>query len=513
MIIKPEFRKLLLHLRDPLAVLGFIPQAKMIQYRGKSLVVVPFELDIVKILRNLEVKNVPSPIEHYYDWPIRPGWTPMQHQITTSAFLTEHKRAYCLNDLGTAKTLSALWAYDYLRSEGRAPRCLVISPLSTVDRTWGDEIFAHLPHLSFAVLHGSKAKRLQLLHTKPDVAIINHHGVKVVMKHLIREKFDVVIIDELSQAARNSQSDMWEAFAGVVANATYVWGLTGTPIPNSPMDAWAQCKLITPHTVPAYASHFRTRVMNQVSTYKWVPKPDALDHVFAAMQPGIRFKRDAVIDLPPTMYETRECKLTKEQEKAYKEMWDKSYTENQGHSITAANEAIRISKLMQICCGAAIGDEERVVFPPKPRLVELLNILEEADAKVIVFVPYRAPIELIDFVLSKRYATEVIHGGVSKSKRDKIFADFQQRPEPRVLVAQPAAMSHGLTLTEANVIVWFAPPNSAETYQQANGRITRPGQKRSQLIIHLQGTALEKRVYQRLQDRTSLQGVLLDMFK
>jgi SNF2 family DNA or RNA helicase len=512
MIVKPLFRKLLLRLRDPLRVLGLIPQAKMIQYKGTALTVVPFEDDVVKVLRNMDIKNVPYPIEHYYDFPIRPGWTPMAHQIETAGFLSQHSRAYCLNDLGTAKTLSALWAYDYLRKEGKVKRVLVVSPLSTVERTWGDEIFTHLPHLSFEVLHGSKDKRIKLLANKPDVAIINHHGAKVIMKHLMRERFDVIIIDELSQAARNARSDMWKAINAIVQGRPYAWGMTGTPIPNSPMDAWAQCKLITPHTVPAYATHFRTKVMTQVTTYKWLPKPDALNTVYAAMQPGIRFKRDQVIDLPPTMYETRECKLTPEQSKAYKEMWDKSYTEEKGQGITAANEATRVNKLMQICCGVAIGDEHRVVFPPKPRLLELLQTIEEADAKVIVFVPFRGPLELIKHVVSKRYATEVIHGGVSKTKRDQVFHDFQNRPEPRVLVAQPAAMSHGLTLTEANVIVWFAPPNSAETYQQANGRITRPGQKRSQLIVHLQGTALERRVYKRLQDRTSMQGVLLDMF-
>lgn len=512
MIVKPQFRKLLLKLRDPLRVLGFVPQAKTLQYRGHTLTVVPFEMDIVRVLRNLGI-DAPSPIEHYYSWPIRPGWTPMAHQVQTAAFLSEHTRAYCLNDLGTAKTLSALWAYDYLRQEGKVRRALVVCPLSTVERTWGDEIFIHLPHIRFAVLHGTKKKRLQLLEEKADIDVINHDGIKTIGKRLIREQYDLVIVDELSQAARNSQSDRWKMLRDILYGRPYAWGMTGTPIPNSPLDAWAQCRLLTPHTVPAYVSHFRSKTMNQVTQYKWLPKPDALDTVFAAMQPGIRFKRSDVLDLPPVMYESRDCELTPEQKRAYKEMWARSYTEYQGGRVSAANEGVLRTKLVQICCGVAIGDESRVVFPPKPRLMELLRTIEETEAKVIVFVPFRGPLDLVAHVLRKRYSVAVIHGGVSKTTRDSAFHEFQNRADPRVLVAQPAAMSHGLTLTEANVVVWFAPPNNAETYQQANGRITRPGQKRDQLIVHLQGTALERQMYKRLSEKGSLQGLLLDMFK
>lgn len=512
MIVKPKYRKLVLRLRDPHKLDQFIPTAKVVDYKGMQLTVVPFDIETVKVLRNLGI-DAPSPIHYYYDYPIRPGWNPMAHQRATAAFLTEHSRAYCLNDLGTAKTLSALWAYDFLRQEGKAKRMLVVSPLSTVERTWADEVFTHLPHLSYAVLHGTKKKRIDLLKSQPDVSIINHDGVKIIANHLVREKFDVVIIDEISQAARNSQTDKWKALSQIVYGRPYAWGMTGTPIPNSPVDAWAQCKLLTPHTVPPYVSHFRQKVMDQVTTYKWIPKEDALDHVFEAMQPGIRFKRSEVIDLPPIMYETRHTPLTKEQETAYKDMVNKSFTEYKGEGITAANEAIRVNKLVQICCGVAIGDENTVTFPPKARLLELLTILEEAPAKVIVFVPYRAPLELVAHVCGKKRSVGVIHGGVSKRERDEIFHGFQKEKDPQVIVAQPAAMSHGLTLTEANIIVWFAPPNSAETYEQANGRITRPGQKRDQFIIHLQGAQLEARMYRRLKEKTSLQGVLLDMFK
>jgi SNF2 family DNA or RNA helicase len=171
-------------------------------------------------------------------------------------------------------------------------------------------------------------------------------------------------------------------------------------------------------------------------------------------------------------------------------------------------------KLVQICCGAAYdSDGNTIVIPPKGRVQELLTIIEEAASKVIVFVPFKSALKSLHAEISKHHSAEMIFGEVSKTDRDRILGDFQQSPDPQVLIAQPAAMSHGLTLTAASVIVWFAPITSAETYEQANARITRPGQKHNQLIVNIQGTRLEARMYDRLKKKVSLQGALLEMFR
>jgi SNF2 family DNA or RNA helicase len=85
-----------------------------------------------------------------------------------------------------------------------------------------------------------------------------------------------------------------------------------------------------------------------------------------------------------------------------------------------------------------------------------------------------------------------------------------QSPDPWVLIAQPAAMAHGLTLTAANTIIWYAPPNSNEIYGQANARIVRPGQTENTFIIHIEGTSVEREAYRRLERQERLQGALLD---
>ena len=74
-------------------------------------------------------------------------------------------------------------------------------------------------------------------------------------------------------------------------------------------------------------------------------------------------------------------------------------------------------------------------------------------------------------------------------------------------------MSHGLTLTAASTVIWFAPVTSNEVYQQANARITRPGQKHNQLIVNIEGSLVERKVYTRLKAKQSMQGALLDIIR
>ena len=505
-------KKLLLNLRHPERVTNIIPTSGTINYKGRTITVVPHRTAECRLLRNLEF-DPPDPIDAYYDWPIREGWKPYDHQKVTARFLTRHSRAYCLNDMGTMKSLSALWAYDFLRQEGSVSKALIVAPLSTIERTWADEIFFNLPHLKYVVLHGSRKKRIELLESDADVYIINHDGVKVILKELCAKPFDLVLIDELSQAARNAGTERWKAYHALTRGRGFVWGMTGTPVPNEPTDAWAQCRLITPETVPPFFSRFRDKTMRQVTPFKWAPTPDAMQIVYDAMQPAVRYSRDECVTLPPTVYETREAALTATQQAMYTEMFDQLRTEFKGQEVNAVNEGVKAMKLVQIASGAVRGEDESIILcPPKHRMLALREIIEEASSKVIIFSPFRAALDQIVDIFSKGYSIGVIHGGVSKTQRDEVFTGFQKGDKYQLLVAQPAAMSHGLTLTAASVIVWFAPVTSAETYEQANARITRPGQKHSQLIVNLQSTALERSMYARLKAKTNMQGILLDMF-
>lgn len=514
MRLLPEKKAVLVKPRHLNRLLKIIPTARAVNYQGKQWAAVPWRYDETMMLNNMGLK-VPSPMVRNYNWPRSSSIPkPFAAQEDTASFLTLNYRAFVLNDLGTGKSLAALWAYDWLRSQGKAGKLLVICPLSTMERTWSDEIFFHLPHLSYAVLHGTKQKRLKELARDVDVYILNHHGAKVILDEVSkRDDIDTIILDEVAQCARNKH-DLWKAFNRIINGPIKrrAWGLTATPIPNEPTDAYWQVKLINPSKATMYYTAFRRQVMNQISQFQWIAKPDAIERVDEMMVPAIRYHRSQCIDLPPTIYMTREIPLTKEADKAYKTMYKQRVAEFEAGEITAVNEAVKASKLVQIACGVMYdedGNEQTV--DALPRMQEVEDLVVQSDAKSIVFVPFRSSVARVaQFLRDAGHKVGEVHGGVSKAARDEIFGGFQRGSSPNVIVAQPAAMSHGLTLTAASSIIWYAPVTSAETYEQANGRITRPGQKNTTLIIHIEGTPVERRIYHRLKNKQAMQNILLE---
>jgi SNF2 family DNA or RNA helicase len=144
-----------------------------------------------------------------------------------------------------------------------------------------------------------------------------------------------------------------------------------------------------------------------------------------------------------------------------------------------------------------------------------MEVLQETDRKVIVFAPYRHSIDTIATHLSAQgIVAEQIHGDVSATKRAQIFKRFQETPDPQVLVIQPQSASHGVTLTAADTVVFWGPVMSVETYLQCCARADRVGQDSSKvLVVHIQGSEVERRLFERLKDRVADHSMLVDLYK
>ena len=515
MLIRKDKRAIILKLRNPSRVTTVVPTAKLVTHEGETLVAVPHRPDEVKVLRNLGI-NAPDPMEYYYKWPGR--FKPFAAQVETANFLSMHDRAFCLNSMGLGKTVTSLWAFDYMRECKMVNKALIICPLSTMERTWADEVFKTFPHLDASVVYGTRERRKKLLAQKADVYIINTDGIKTIEADLAkRDDIDLIIVDEIAMF-RNSGTDRWKILNNICNKQTHrrVWGLTGAPTPHEPTDAWAQCRIVVPSNpdVPKYYGKFRDLVMKQLTQFKWVPRSNAVDVVKQVMQPAVRFALDDCIDLPPQTFVSRDVEMTPEQNKAYKNMLDKLIMEYAGGEVLAVNEAVKANKLVQIACGVAYGtDGEHIHIPNKPRIDVLKELIEESEGKVLVFVPLTGVLEHLMTELSTDWKCAAIHGGTSKNERDEIFGDFQNTARYKVIVANPATMSHGLTLTAATTIIWFAPIHSNDIYEQACARVRRPGQTRTTVIAHIAGSDIERRIYKRLQTKQKLQGSLLEIMK
>jgi SNF2 family DNA or RNA helicase len=421
-----------------------------------------------------------------------------------------------LNDIGTGKTLSALWAADYLMNAGLVHKCLVLSPLSTIDRVWADGIFHSFPNRTFATLHGTAEKRRRLMKLDHDFYIVNHDGFRII-EPLITDEFDLIIVDEAA-VYRNAKSQRFKQFYKFTDNSPpsrRFWLMTGTPTPNAPTDAYALGKILGNPQVPRLFSTFRDRVMFKVGQWKWMPKPNAMHYAHQILHPSVRFKRDDCVDLPPTVIQRRTAELSTAQKAAYKDMQSELVIDlGKDGYIDAANEAVKLQKLVQICAGAVYNSKrDTFAIDCTSRVSAVKQIIEETNEKVIVFVSLSGALKMLATELEKDYTVAVVEGAVSSNKRSLIFQDFQHAKDPRILVAHPGTMAHGLTLTAASTVVWFIPPTSNEIYTQANGRIERIGKRFSSNVVHISGTKLEDMMYSRLENKQKMQGVLLDLLQ
>ena len=326
--------------------------------------------------------------------------------------------------------------------------------------------------------------------------------------------FDLIVCDEAS-ALKNQQTKRWKLMNQLVRPETWLWLLTGTPAAQSPDEAYGLARLVNPQGVPRFYGSFRDQVMLKVSQFRYVPRPEAQSIVHKALQPAIRFTKEECLDLPEMTYVDRNVPLTAQQAKYYEKLKQQLLIQAAGEEISAINAAVEMNKLLQVSSGAVYSDTGAVVeFDCTNRLNELVDIVQQASHKTLVFANFTHSIHTIQAFLSKHGITnDTINGSVSLPKRSALVEKFQKTNDIQVLVIQPQAASHGITLHAANTVIWWSPIPSLEYYLQANARVHRAGQKNPCTVVHLMGSGVEKEMYKRLQGKKDDQESLLAMYK
>mgnify|MGYP000219625770 CR=1 FL=1 len=500
---------------DPYPLRKIFPSMREAKVKGRDVCAIPYNLDAARVLNNMGIKT-PSPIRDEYDWPGK--FTPCWYQIDTAEAMTLNRRFHCHNKMRTGKTLSSLWAADYLRKKGHIQRTLIIAPLSTLWDVWEQHIFEHFPFRSYAVLHGPRAKRFEMLEKECDFYIINHHGINII-ENVLKDRPDInhIIVDEVAEFFNTRTKTLWKPLNRVI-NLQCIdrsaWGLTGTPNPEGrPTDAFGQCKLITPENYKGHFTSFKHQTMLQVSQWKWVAKRDAEKTVAEILRPNICFDRSVCTDMEPVKIDRR-CELSEEQKKHYKALINQAATEIRGSNVTAVNAAVLIQKLVQNSCGVvygAGGEFLRIDFGP--RLDVLRELVYQNEEKVVVFVPFTGALNAVASELRKDWSVDIVDGNVTGKKRAEIFRNFRMLKDPHIIVAHPQTMAHGLDLTTASLIIWYAPVHANKIYEQACARIDGRNQKVKIDIAHIYATQEEKRIYEALKSKQKLQDTVVDLLK
>jgi SNF2 family DNA or RNA helicase len=491
-------------------------------------------LAVPRTLRNCQVLRwfqypVP-PIMTDYDWPAPPELVPYESQRITANFLVTHPRSFILSDMGVGKTNAILWAADWLMRHYPKGTCcaLVVAPLSILQRVWGDAVFRNfLGNRTYAVLHGTAEQRLSALERPADFYLVNHDGVGTgahTQKRLElagfskaladRDDIRIAIVDEAS-AYKDGTTKRHRLARLVFGSKEYLWLASGTPTPNAPTDAYGLAKLVNNAFGKSF-TNFKLDTMYQAfpGSFKWLPRKDGYDKARKLLTPSVRFDIKDVWDGPEMTTQQREVPLTEQQKKLMADLKrDFVIRVKSGEPISAANEAAARQKFIQISLGAVYDEQHKAhLLDAKLRIEELKAVIREAPGKLLIFAPLTSIVTLLYKELSA-WSREIVNGDTSQKDRARIFQDFQQGPDPRLLIADPGTMAHGLDLWMAQSVVWYGTTDKTELYLQANKRAHRPGQKFPVTIVQLVSNALEREIYKRLESNTALQGALLDVVR
>lgn len=396
-------------------------------------------------------------------------------------------------EMGTGKTrtmielLVYIWGGFHEFCTGRVRRVLILAPLSVVEN-WRREIGQWGPKLSpyVVVLEGTREERVAAYKNAPTRAIfitnidtINTSAWDVIGK----DPYDVLIIDE-SHKFKNPSALRFKKLFKLARRCTLRYCLSGSPILNSEMDIWAQCRLLSENIFQDFF-YFRLKYFtnkNQNHAWKkypeWTIKPGAIEQIQKILS---RFYRRALksecLDLPEIVRSTRYVQLTEEQAKAYKEIEKLCFTIINSAACAPSTALTQLLRLEEITSGILATDKGRVALPTGKYEV-LAELLEEVtpSQKVIIWTPWTATYERIAQVCRELGLKHVrITGEQSKAERDKAIWEFQTKDDVRVVIANPACGGVGINLTAASVMIYFAKTYNLEHDVQSEARAHRGG--------------------------------------
>jgi SNF2 family DNA or RNA helicase len=253
--------------------------------------------------------------------------------------------------------------------------------------------------------------------------------------------------------------------------------------------------------------------MTQLSQFRWMPRKDAAQTVAKYLQPSVRFSLDDVVELPDIVEREVTVAMGAKQRQAYLEIKRDAAAALASGTVTAVNGGVVYTKLLQTSCGYVYLDNGKIeTLDNQARLDATMDIIDATARKVIVFCSYISAVHGVAEALKREgYDYRVVTGATPQAERTDTFNQFQNTTNVHVLVAHPQCMSHGLTLTAADTIVWFSPTSSLEIFEQANARIRRVGQSHKQQIVMLASTEAERAAYRALRGKRSIQDNVLDL--
>jgi SNF2 family DNA or RNA helicase len=437
----------------------------------------------------------------------------MAHQEEGVSFLISAKSGLLAFEQGLGKTLVAIEAFQRILVTGAVDAMVVICP-NSLKRTWGAELKKFAPILAVEIVDGAaKVRRDILSMSRATVFIINYEAARneiLALRALLQRRRAVLVLDE-SHYVKNCRSLNTTAAQHLAPFAPYRWLLSGTPITNSPADIYPQICLV------AGSQPFGSHASFEASFANAAENPSVCQALSERIKPYVlRRTKGECLDLPAKTFVDIMVELPPWQRKIYNAMRDDLSHEVEGMSTEEFRRFIptaltRLLRLSQVASnpGLIMPDDERV--PGK--VAELDRIIEELiginKQKVILWSYYVATIEKL-MARYSQYGAAALYGGTPSDERNSIAAQFQEDPELKLLLANPAAAGTGFTLTAASYTIYETLSWRYDYYAQSQDRNHRIGQKNAVTYIRLiaEGT-VEQAIAEALARKAQMAGAIV----
>ena len=435
---------------------------------------------------------------------------PYKHQLTALEKSWNKDNFAYFMEMGTGKTKVLIDNLAMLYDKGRVDGALIIAPKGVIGTWYNQELPTHLPnHIeNVSVLWQPNINKKQkekldtLFETGEDLHILimnveafsTEKGTEFAKKFLRSHK-SLMAIDE-STTIKNPKAKRTKNITDLSNLAKYRRIMTGSPVTKNPLDLYSQCEFLHPYLLDftsyyafrnRYAEmktlHMHGRQIQIVSNFKNLGElSDTLKNF------SYRVLKEDCLDLPDKIYIKRNISLTTEQQKVYKSMKEKALAILNGKQVTSVSALTQLMRLHQITCGHFVADDGSVQEVKSNRLNELMDVLEEIEGKAIIWAHYQHDIKKIIKSIEKVHGPGSVvdyYGLTAQEHRQPNIKKFQEDDKCRFIVGTPQTGGYGITLTQANTVVYYSNGYDLEKRLQSEDRAHRIGQKKSVTYVDI----------------------------
>ena len=435
---------------------------------------------------------------------------PYAHQLTALEKSWNKENFAYFMEMGTGKTKVLIDNVAMLYDKGKIDGALIIAPKGVVKTWYEQELPTHLPdHIeNVSVLwqpnitktQQEKLDTLFEIDTALHILIMNvealstEKGVKFATKFINSHK-TMMAIDE-STTIKTPSARRTKNIINLGLNAKYKRIMTGSPITKNPLDLYTQCEFLDPWLLD-FASYyaFRNRYAEMKTMHlrgrsiQVVDKFQNLGELSDVVkQFSYRVLKEDCLDLPPKVFIKRHITLTVDQKRVYEQMKKQAIAHLNGKVTTTMTVLTQLMRLHQITCGYVTADDGTTQQVESNRLNELMSILEDTDGKVIIWANYQLSVgEIIQKIIKVYGPDSYVHyyGLTPQEDRQDFIRKFQNDPKCRFIIGTPQTGGYGITLTEANTVIYYSNGYDLEKRLQSEDRAHRIGQKKTVTYIDL----------------------------